>query len=129
MLEGRVAGGLAARLAEVLTAGELAELAALIGPGEREHVTCAEVTRVLVGEALERGRSEGWLRCMGEHKAAQQGLVADLRLERRRWRQVCGPCRRLPTPREHCRDCRDGTRAAFGRAEPGGYAGGPVPAW
>jgi hypothetical protein len=121
--------GLAARLAEVLTAAELAELAALIGPDEREHAVCAEVTGWLVAEALERGRAQGWLRCMGEIKAIDAGLVADLKQERVRWHRCCPACVRAARCRPRCKDCRAGSRVDFGKPMPGEYAGGPVPAW
>jgi hypothetical protein len=127
MVEGRVAGGLAARLAEVLEPGELAELAELIGPGG--HDVCAEVTRGLVAAALERGRAEGWLRCMGEHKAVQQGVYRDLKLERVRWARLCPACAAEGRRRPRCQDCLDGTRSTFGRPVPGDYQGGPVTAW
>jgi hypothetical protein len=120
---------LADRLAAVLTAGELAELAQLIGPDPREHDMCAAAVRHRAGEALERGRAEGWVRCNNEHKAAQLGIFHDLRQERRRWRRVCVACRRLPSPRPQCRDCQDGPRVRFAELVAGEYGGGPVAAW
>jgi hypothetical protein len=129
MAEGRVASGLAARLAEVLEPGELAELAQLIGPGPREHAVCAQVTGQLVAAALERGRAEGWLRCMAEHKAVQQGIYRDLKLERVRWARLCAGCAAGGRRRPRCKDCQDGTRSTFGRPVPGDYPGGPVAAW
>jgi hypothetical protein len=124
-----VSAGLAGRLADLLTPAELAELAQLIGPSQRDLDVWADMTRQVAADALNRGRAEGWVRCNSEHKAVQQGLVMDLRLERRRWRRVCAECRRRPVPRERCRDCQDGPRVQFATPQPGEYRGGPVPAW
>jgi hypothetical protein len=119
-------GGLAGKLAAVLTAGELAELAGLIGPDEHEHDTCAEVTGQLVAEALARGRSEGWQACMDEIRATDAGIVRNLELELVRWTRLCMGCRRAGRRRLRCQDCRPGPRARFGRPVPGEYRGGPV---
>ena len=119
-------GGLAGKLAAVLTAGELAELAGLIGPGPREHDVCAEVTGQLVAEARARGRSEGWQACMAEIRATDAGIVRDLELELVRWTRLCAGCIRAGRRRLRCQDCRPGSRARFGQPVPGDYQGGPV---
>lgn len=98
------------------TAREALLVADEIGASHRFWLQFARAgVAATVAREYERGHQDGYAQAIGEVKALEHELVADARLELRRWHLCCPRCR-TAGHRDGCPDCENRSQKTFADA-------------